>query len=230
VGDRLTLTAPPKVDGTNAWVFDIVGTFSTPDGGASPVIVNYDYINESRFADRDTVLAYLVLAQSAAHAGEVGLAIDNAFANSSHETRTQSEGDMASSQLRRVADLDFIVRGIIGAVFFGLLVATCALMMQSIRERTAELAVMKTLGFNDRAVMLLILGEAIVFCMFSAGIGLGLATLLLPRARQMIGVASMPLSVIIAGAGFAVLLALIGSAIPAWRGLKLQVAQALADR
>ena len=230
VGDRVTLTAPPRQDGSNAWSFDIVGIFDVPNGEPAQLIVNYDYVNESRFAARDTVLVYLVLAQSAARAAEVGLAIDNAFANSSHETRTQSEGDMLTSQIRRIADLDFIVRGIVGAVFFGLLLATSALMMQSIRERTAELGVLKTVGFSDRLVMTLILAEAVVFCVFSAGIGLGLATLLLPGARQLIGLVSMPLVVIAMGAGFAVLLALIGSAAPAWRALKLQVADALAGR
>jgi putative ABC transport system permease protein len=230
VGDRLTLTAPPRLDGSNAWDFDIVGTYSIPDAEANAAVVNYDYVNESRLANRDTANVYLVLAQSAGRAGEVGLAIDNATANSSHETRTQSEGDMMASQIQRVADLDFIVRGIIGAVFFGLLLATSALMMQSIRERTSELAVLKAVGYTDRLVMTLILAEAIVFCLFSAGIGLGLAALLLPRARQFVGIASIPVIVIIAGAGFAVLLALIGSAAPAWRGLRLQVAEALADR
>jgi ABC-type antimicrobial peptide transport system permease subunit len=78
--------------------------------------------------------------------------------------------------------------------------------------------------------MTLILAEAIVFCLFSAGIGLGAATLLLPKARALIGSVSMPASVILMGAAFAVLLGLIGSAVPAWRGLRLQVADALADR
>jgi putative ABC transport system permease protein len=230
VGDRVTLTGPPRKDGSNAWTFDIVGIFSVPGDDPVRIFVNYDYVNEARFAGRDTAVVYIVLAESVARAGEIGLAIDNAFANSSHETRTQSEGDLLASQIRRIADLDFIVRGIIGAVFFGLLFATSALMMQSIRERTAELAVLKTVGFGDALVMTLILTEAIVFCLFSAAIGLGVAALLLPKARVLIGVATMPAIVLIAGAGFAVLLALIGSAVPAWRGLRLQVAEALADR
>ncbi len=230
VGDRLTLAGPPRKDNSNSWTFDIVGIFDVPDNDPGQIIVNYDYVNEARFAGQDTAIVYVVLADSVARAGEVGLAIDNAFANSSHETRTQSEGDLLASQIRRVADLDFIVRGIIGAVFFGLLFATSALMMQSIRERTAELAVLKTVGFADGLVMTLILAEAIMFCLFSAAIGLGIASLLLPKARALIGIATMPTIVLIAGAGFAVLLALIGSAVPAWRGLRLQVAAALADR
>jgi putative ABC transport system permease protein len=230
VGDRITLLGPPRRDGSNGYTIDIVGTFDIPNNEPGQIFVNYDFVNEARLAGKDTVLYYVVLAQSVARAGEVGLAIDNAFANSSHETRTLSEGDLMASQIRRIADLDLIVRGIIGAVFFGLLFATGALMMQAIRERTAELAVLKTVGFGDGLVMTLILAEAIVFCLFSAAIGLAVASLLLPEARALIGFAAMPVIVVVAGAGFAVLLALLGSAAPAWLALKLQVAEALANR
>ncbi len=233
VGDRLALqTQQPKRDGSNAWVFDIVGIFDVPSqpSGASAAIVNFAYMNEARLADRDTALLFLALADSPANAPAVARAIDKAFANSSHETRTQSEGDLFTTQLQRVADIDFIVGGIISAVFFALLLATGALMMQSVRERVPELAVLKTLGFSDRLVMVLILVEAIIFCVFSAAIGLGLASLILPQARTLIGIASMPGIVIAAGIGFAVALAIIGGSVPAWRGLKLQVAEALAGR
>jgi putative ABC transport system permease protein len=233
VGDRLALQSQqPKSDGTNAWAFDIVGIFDVPDqpNGASNAIVNFDTVNEARIADRDTSLLFIVLADSVANAPAVGRAIDKTFANSNHETRTQSEGDLFASQLQRIADLDLIVGGIIGAVFFALLLATGALMMQSIRERVPELAVLKTLGFSDRLVMILILLDAVLFCLFSAGIGLGLASLILPRAKTLIGITSMPGIVLLAGAGFAVALALIGGSVPAWRGLRLQVAEALAER
>jgi putative ABC transport system permease protein len=127
-------------------------------------------------------------------------------------------------------DLDLIVGGIVSAVFFALLLATGALMMQSIRERVPELAVLKTLGFSDTLVMVLILVEGVVFCVFSAGVGLGLASVILPAARAQIGITSMPTIVIVSGIGFAVALALIGGSVPAWRGLRLQVAEALAGR
>jgi putative ABC transport system permease protein len=233
VGDRLALqTQTPKRDGSNNWGLNVLGIFDVPTqpSGASAAIANYDYFNEARLADRDTALLFIVLADSPAHAPQVASAIDKAFANSTHETRTQSEGDLAASQIQRIADIDLIVGGIITAVFFALLLATSALMMQSIRERVPELAVLKTVGFSDRLVMSLILVEAVVFCVFSAGIGLALASLILPQARALIGITSMPAVVIGAGVGFAVALALIGGSVPAWQGLRLQVAQALAER
>jgi putative ABC transport system permease protein len=233
VGDRLALQSQqPKRDGSNAWLFDIVGIFDNVEqpNGAAAAIAHYDYLNEARLAERDTALLFIALADSPAHAPAVGRAIDEAFANSSNETRTQSEGDLFASQIQRIADIDLVVGGIVSAVFFALLLATGALMMQSIRERVPELAVLKTLGFPDRLVMVLILVEAIVFCVFSAAIGLGLASLILPAARTQIGITSMPGIVIIAGMGFAVALAVIGGSVPAWRGLRLQVAEALAGR
>ncbi|MEJ0039297.1 MAG: FtsX-like permease family protein [Gammaproteobacteria bacterium] len=233
VGDRLVLQSQvPRRDNTNAWAFDIVGIFDVPSqpNGANAAVVNFDYLNEARLADRDTSLLYIALAESPARAPAVGRAIDAAFANSTHETRTQSEGDLVSSQLQRIADIDLIVGGIIGAVFFALLLATGALLMQSVRERVPELAVLKTLGFSDELVMMLILAEAILFCVFAAMVGLGLAALILPAAKTFIGLTSMPGIVFVAGLGFAVALAVIGGSVPAWRGLKLQVAEALAGR
>jgi len=233
IGDRIALQSQqPKRDGSNDWGLDVVGIYSVPTqpSSAAAAIVNFDLLNESRLADRDTALLFIALADSPAQAPAVASAIDKMFANSPHETRTQSEGDLVTSQIQRIADIDFIVGGIIGAVFFALLLATSALMMQSLRERVPELAVLKTVGFSDRLVMVLILVEAVVFCVFSAAVGLAIASVILPASRALIGITSMPGVVLAAGIGFAIVLAIIGGSVPAWRGLRLQVAQALAER
>jgi putative ABC transport system permease protein len=233
VGDRIVLqTRAPKRDGSHDWEFDIVGTFDIPvrPRDARFVVANYDYLNEGRMLNRDTADIFAVKIADPEQGPTIGLAIDNAFANSSHETRTQSEADLQTAQLQRVADLDYIVTGIVGAVFFALLFSTGALMMQSIRERRPELAVLKTLGFSDGKVMGLILVEAVVFSLVAASIGLAIATALQPFARTQFTIAAMPAVVVIAGVGFAVLLALLGGAVPAWRGLRLQVVDALAGR
>ena len=233
VGDRVVIESPlPKTDGSRGWTFDIVGEFDRTDdaANATQLICNFVYFNETRLTGRDTTQVVVAKIDNPADAATIGLTIDNAFANSDHETRTQSEADLAASQIQRIGDLNFLVRAIIAAVFFAMLFATGALMMQSIRERMPELAVLKTLGFSDRLVTGLIVTEAVTFCIFSAGIGLGIATFALPLARQLIGIAGMPRVVIVAGFGFAVLLGLIGASVPAWRGLRLQVADALAGR
>ena len=138
VGNRVTVQSPVlRQDGSGTWVFDVVGLYEVPSqpNNAAQLMVSYDYVNEARLSNRDTAMAYQVVARDVASASAVGLAIDNAFANSSHETRTMSEGDLYTTQIQRIADLDYLVGIILGAVFFALLFATAALMMQSIRER-----------------------------------------------------------------------------------------------
>lgn len=233
VGQQLTLQSQsPKRDGSTAWALDVVGLYDIPQqpGQATDALVNYDLVNEARAADRDTAMLYIALADSPAHAPAVMAAIDRHFANSSHETRTESEGELISSQIQRIVNLDFMVGAIMSAVFFALLFATGALLMQSVRERIPELAVLKTVGFPDRMVMILVLTEAILFCIFSAAIGLGLAATILPLANSYIGISSVPTSVLITGILFSIALALVGGTPPAWRGMRLPVAEALADR
>jgi putative ABC transport system permease protein len=233
VGQRITLQSPVlKTDGSGSWTFDIVGVFDSSEDNLQTgfTVGNQAYLNEARATDRDRANLFVATIDNPANAASIALAIDNAFANSEHETHTQSEADLVATQVQRIADLDFIVTGIIGAVFFALLLATGALMMQSVRERLAELAVMKTVGFSDRLIMVLILLESATFCVFSASIGLAIASLILPMARQQIGIAGVPPIVLAMGIGFAVLLSLLGGLAPAWRGLRLRVADALADR
>jgi putative ABC transport system permease protein len=222
-----------KQDGTSDWTFDIVGMYRNgPNnaGDAGAIFINYDYMNEARSTQRDNVIMYALRIKDASKATEIGLAIDDKFANSPHGTHTQTESELVQGQIQRIGDIDFIVNGVVAAVFFALLLATSALMMQSVRERVPELAVLKTLGFTDERVMVIIVLEAIVFCLIAAAIGMWLSSLILPLARQQIGFnAKIPLYIVMAGFGFAALLALIGSAAPAWRGLRLKVVDALAD-
>jgi putative ABC transport system permease protein len=234
IGDRITLKSRmQQQDGSNDWTFDIVGTYHNgPNnaGNAGAIFVNYDYVNEARRAQRDTVIMYVAKIHDAAKSTEIGLAIDDRFSNSSHATHTQTESQLVQGQLQRIGDIDFIVNGVVAAVFFALLLATSALMMQSVRERVPELAVLKTLGFTDERVMAIIVVEAIVFCLIAAAIGMWLSSMILPMVRQQLGFnPKLPAYIVMAGFACAAVLALIGSAVPAWRGLKLKVVDALAD-
>ena len=233
VGERFTIQTPvPKKDGSRDWTFRVVGTYTNTELPENSVgsLANYRYINESRASGRDTVQIATVRIDDPSHASAVGVAIDRAFANSPNETLTQSEHELAESQVGQLGDLDAVVHRITAAAFFVLLFATGALMMQSIRERTPELAVLKTFGFSDVLVMTLILLETLVLCVTGAAIGLWIASRILILARTQIGIGSVPGIVIAAGFLIAVVLALAGGAIPSWRGLRLRVVDALADR
>ena len=159
-------------------------------------------------------------------------ALDGGFANSAFETRTQTESALAEMQLKQLGDINFIANAIVGAVLFTLLFLTANTMMQSVRERTSELAVLKTLGFSDEKVLTLVLIEALILCSFAALIGLALASTVFmsPALKQLFGNFTMPLTVIGLGTGMAVLLACVSGFPPAWRARQLNIVDALAGR
>ena len=233
VGQRITLQSQlPRKDGSRDWIFDIVGSYQNNDEPDSAVVIlaSYRYVNESLAGPKDTIGLATVRITDPTRAGEVEQAIDRQFANSSNETLTQTEHELAEAQVSSIGDLDVVVHRITAATFAVLLFATGALMMQSIRERTPELAVLKTFGFSDVLVMMLILAETLALCVAGAAFGLWIASEILPLARAYIGLGSIPPIVVAAGFACAVLLALAGGAIPAWRGLRLRVVDALANR
>ena len=233
IGQRVTVQSGlVRKDGTGNWPFNIVGTFENPEqpDNAQLILLNYRYVNESLPGGRDTFALATVRIADPRKTAAIEEAIDAQFANSPNETLTQSEHQLAESQVANLGDLDTVVRRVTGATFFVLLFATGALMMQSIRERTPELAVLKTLGYSDRLVMVLILCETAALCLAGAAVGLGLATRILPLARAFIGIGSVPPIVVAMGFAFALLLGLASGAIPAWRGLRLKVVDALAGR
>lgn len=239
VGQRVTLQSPPQLkrkDGTNDWTFDIVGTWVDGEAESADdsqlLITHYRYVDESLPMDsrRDTMNLAVLRIADPARATSIEQKIDTQYANSSDETLTQSEHELMQSELANFGDIDTVAHRIVAATFFVLLFATGALMMQSIRERTPELAVLKTVGFSDWRVMVLILAETLVICLVGAAIGLWLGMHLLPVAREEIGTVTVPRIVVAIGFACAVGLALAGGAMAAWRGLRLRVVDALASR
>lgn len=234
VGDRIPLkTTAAQTNGSMDWAFDIVGTFGDSDvggGGDNVILVNFDYYNEGRLVGKGTVNHFNVSVFDPKRVVAVADAIDRLSANSSHETRTESLRELAQSQMQSIGDLNFLIRAIVGAVLVALLFATATMMMQSIRERTPELAVLKTLGFTDRAVFLFILMESAVIFVAAAAFGLLLALLAFPLAAKFVPGLSMPWEVVAFGLGCAAVVALISASVPAVRAARLNIVNALASR
>jgi putative ABC transport system permease protein len=232
IGDRIPLTSNTlKTDGSGTWSFEIVGTFTDHEPGESGLIViNYDYLDEARALNKGTVRNFYAIISDPKRAADMSDTIDRVFANSSNETRTASFRENAQQAMRSIGDLNFLIRSILSAVLVALLFSTTTMMMQTIRERTSEFAVLKTLGFSDRVMFLMVLVEGVVVCVTAALIGLALAMAVFPWAAKFIPGLSMPLVVIGFGLIGAVLVALISAALPASRVARLQVVDALADR
>jgi putative ABC transport system permease protein len=233
VGDHIPLiSTTAQMNGSTDWAFDVVGTYGDSDvgGGNDTLLINYAYFDEARLVGKGTVKHFNVSVSDPRLAVSVADEIDRRFANSSNETRTESLRELAQSQMQSIGDLNFLIRAILGAVLVALLFATATMMMQSIRERTPELAVLKTLGFNDRAVFLFILAEAMVVFIAAAACGLALAMLIFPFASQFVHGLSMPLIVVAVGLGFGALVAAISASVPAVLAARLKIAAALASR
>jgi putative ABC transport system permease protein len=232
VGDRIPLTSTNlQGNGSGTWTFQIVGTVTDHEPGEGGLIViNYDYLDEARALNKGTVRNFYAVISDPKGAAEVSDTIDRMFANSSNGTKTASFRENAQQQMRSIGDLNFLIRAVTSAVLVALLFSVTTIMMQTIRERTPELAVLKTLGFTDRAVFLMVMGESLLICVAAALLGLALATGVFPYTAKFIPGLAMPLSVVGLGLIGAVLVALITAAPPASRAARLQVVDALAGR
>lgn len=233
IGDRIPLlTRVPQRDGSTDWTFDVVGTYRDRDiGGASDtILVNYDYWNEARIAGRDTVHHFNVEVADPSRATAVADAIDARFANSADETRSESLREMAQANMRSIGDIEFLIRAVVSAVVASLLFATATMMIQSVRERTSEIAVLKTVGFTTTNVVILILAEALVIFLAAAASGLALATRAFPLASRFLHGLTMPWTVVAAGLAAAAVIAVASAAIPAGLAARVEVATALAGQ
>ena len=156
--------------------------------------------------------------------------IDRMFANAPSETSTATLRENAQQGMQSIGDLSFLIRSVVGAVFAALLFSIATIMMQGIRERTPEFGVLKTLGFTDSTVFVLVVVEAVLVCVAGALIGLALAMAAFPYTAKWIPGLSMPLVIIEVAIAAACLVALVSAALPALRAARLRVVDALADR
>jgi putative ABC transport system permease protein len=237
VGDHIPLGTTIWTDksGSNTWPVDIVGIFAVDPSFRSSNLadalwINQTYFDEARRFGNGGIHQFLISIDDPHHAAEISQAIDKLFENSPNETRTQPENAAIAAQLKQFADINFIVSAIVGAVFFTLLFLTANTMLQSVRERIPELAVLRTLGYSGRAVLALVLVEAFLMCACAAFIGLGLAWFAMKGIQKIVNLGDLQPAVLITGIAIATLLALASGLPPAWRAKRLNIVDALAGR
>ena len=181
VGDRIPLqpTIWRKSDGS-AWEFTIDGIYDAGTRGTdlTQMFFHYDYLNEGREFGRDLVGWYVVRISNPDDADAVAQRLDALFANSPSETKTSTEKAFVQAFASQIGDIGSILIAVLVAVLFTILIVVGNTMAQSIRERTSELAVLKTLGFSDGRLLGLVLLESCLLAAVAGGIGLGLAWLI----------------------------------------------------
>ena len=180
VGDRIPLQGTIFRTADDApWEFTIDGIFEAGNGGfqTSMLYFHYEYLAEGNARGDRLIGQYVIRVDDPANADAIAAAVDARFANSPAETKTSTESAFAQAMANQAGDIGAIVAAVLAAVFFTILVIAANTMAQAIRERTSELAVLKTLGFTDRKVLMLVLLESFALAAAGGGLGLGLGYL-----------------------------------------------------
>jgi putative ABC transport system permease protein len=222
-----------KEDGSATWELLVTGIFDVPEtgGDARNILMHYAYFSESLARGRGLVGWYIVRLEDPDDALRVAREIDQQFANSPYETETSTEKAFTQGFVNQIGNIGAILTGVLSAVFFTMLLVTANTMAQSVRERTAELGVLKTLGFTGRAVTALVLAESVLMTAVGGLLGLGLAWIVVVAAEPALR-GYLPVWYIPAGAygealGMMLLLGLLSGAVPAVYALRLSVVDAL---
>jgi putative ABC transport system permease protein len=239
VGQRIPISSNifPQKNGSKAWEFELVGIVDGKDDEwkrqANQVWINHAYFVENNQFGANGAGIYLIKLKSSEDAKNVTSQIDAMFENSPDETKTQTEKDWNLGFAKQIGDIGLIVRWILFAVFFTLLLVVGNTMAQSIRERIPELAVLKTLGFSDGSVLGFVMAETIALCALGGVIGMSLATVAGWFIQEKAG-AQLPLNVDsqvwLTGAIAVVLLSVAVGLLPALRAKRLKIVDALAGR
>lgn len=240
IGDKIPLQATifPQKDGSNTWTFDLVGIYHVTNPREKQqeeaLFFNWKYFDEARQFGNGKVGWYIEKVAQPQDADRVAAAIDAISANSDHETKTQSEDAFQTAFVSQFADIGLIVGAIMGAVFFTLVLLTGNTMAQAVRERIPELAILKTIGFSNRSVLALVLAESVLLLALGGAAGLALAEVAVNVIRDRLGVQipMMPVGLAswLQGLGLMALIGLLVGALPARRGMRLRIVDALAGR
>ncbi len=234
VGDRIPIkvVAWRRKDGAGFWEFDLVGIYDGAEKGTDDTqfFFRHDYFEEARAWGSGLVGWYVVRIDDPARAAEVAAAIDAEFANSPRETKAEPEGAFVQGFANQVGDIGLIMTAIVAAVFFTILLVAGNTMAYAVRERTSELAMLKAIGFTDRGVLGLVLGESLLLAGVGGGLGLVLAWVLVSTGDPTGGslpVFFFPARDLAIGILLIAVLALAAGILPALQAQRLQIADAL---
>lgn len=231
IGDRIPLQAtiwqPQEGD---TWEFNLVGIYDGEDGvDRTQFFFRYDYLDENRREGDGLVGWYMVRIDDASRATELAATFDAMFANSPAETKTTTERGFVDGFAKQVGDIGAIMIAIVTAVLFNILLIAAHTMAQSVRERTSELAVLKTLGFRDGSVLALVFVESLFITVLGGGAGLAAAWLFVQQGDPTgaLPLFTLPPADLAVGAGLAVGMGILAGALPGVAAMRLRITDAL---
>jgi putative ABC transport system permease protein len=229
IGDRI------PIQGTiwsGTWELNLRGIY---DATKEELIVpelwfQYKYLEERRPFLKGTVGWYVVKVDDPSNAVAVSKAIDDRFSNSPYETKTETEKSFAAGFANQVGNIRLLILSIGSVVFFTLLLVTGNAMATAVRERTGELAVLKTVGFTDATALGLVMAESVALAAIGGAIGLALAklfTLTGDPTNGMLPYFYLPSGSLAAGFALALGAGAVAGIIPAVAAMRLKIVDAL---
>jgi len=232
LGDRIPLIGTiwqPKQG--QVWDFNVVGIYDgEPAVDKTQFFFRYDFLDENRRAGQGLVGWYVVKIADASQAQQMAAKFDSMFANSSSETKTTTEKGFVEGFAKQVGDIGSIMVAILVAVLFTMLLVAANTMAQSVRERTSEVGVLKTLGFSNATILSLVLGESVLIAIIGGSLGLALSWLIVQHGDPtggMLPIFVLPSRDVAVGAALIVVLGIVAGALPAFNAMQLRITDAL---
>lgn len=233
VGDRVPIKNA-AFGATGTWEFNIDGIYHSEHTGGDETQFwfQWDYFEERvPQAYKGNVGWYVVKLDTPDDAVRVAKTIDTMFANSSYETKTETESAFAAGWVKQFGNIEFLILSIGSVVFFTLLLITGNTMAIAVRERIGELAVLKAIGFSDFSVLCFVLAEALIIALFGGLLGLGLAILAVPALGNALNglLPALVLSpaILSGGLAIAILVGVAGGILPGIGAMRMRVVTAL---
>jgi putative ABC transport system permease protein len=235
VGDRVPVASNifSQRNGSHTWDFDIVGIFTgkTQQNDTNLMFFQYDYFDETRSFGKDTTGWLVLQTANPADNDRVAKAVDAMFVNSTAETATDTEKAFNKAFAAQFGNIALIVILVVGAAFVTILMIVGNTMALTVRERTREIGVLKTLGFSGGRILRLVLGESVLLALLGGLPGLALAALATVWLRPSVSnlLPGFALTGDIAAEAIVLMLALglITGIIPALNAMQLKIATAL---
>jgi putative ABC transport system permease protein len=229
MGDRIVLKGtiyPVDLELT------IRGMYSGPRPTNS-VYFNLKYVEEAVSFAKGKAGTFDILADSPDDVSKVAAAVDNMFRNSPEPTKTESEKAFQLGFINSIGNVKAFILSICFAVVFATLLVSATTMAMSIRERTREVAVLKTLGFTRQSILRLYVGEGVLVALTGGAVGcllaIGLVTALSHAPGMglfLSGVKVTPLTLLLA-IFVAGMVGLLSAIIPAYHSAKLDIVEGL---
>ncbi len=234
VGDRIPIQATiwqPRSGTGSTWEFNLVGIYDgAPGVDRTQFFFRYDYLDENRQPDAAGLVGwYIVKIADPSRSVEMAQRFDDMFANSEYETKTTTEKGFVEGFAKQIGDIGAIMIAILAAVLFTILLIVANTMAQTVRERTSELAVLKTLGFSNGTVLALVLAESLFIALLGGGLGLAVAwgIVQLGDPTNALPAYLLPNDDIVVGIGLMLTLGVLAGALPAIQAMRLRITDAL---